>query len=88
MEAVQFINSLEDLKQAIKHPYRIGEFLSDDTQVFEVSNDDNENEALIQSYDEKNELYYAVNWEDDSLFTEDGIKIRSVYERVNELMDC
>jgi len=77
MEAT-FINSIEDLKQAINHPYRIGEYLCDDTQVFEVDSDMYVNEALIDTY-EPNELWYGINWDDDSLYTENGFKIPSVY---------
>ena len=72
------INSLEDLKIAINHPYRNGEFLCDGTQVFEVSDDDDEMVALIDSYG-PGELSYSVNWESQDLYTEDGIQIESVY---------
>jgi len=75
-----FINSLKDLKEACNHPYRTGEFLTDDSQIFEVSLDDNINECLIESYeDERNALTYHVNWEDNYLFTEDGTQIPPVY---------
>ena len=47
--------------------------------VFEVSNDDNDNQALIDSYDKKDQLFYEVNWEDTNLFTEGGKKIEAAY---------
>ena len=73
-----YINSLADLKKAINHPYRSGEYLSDETQIFEVTDDDNEMAGLIESYDADG-LFYAINWEDNTLFTEDGTQIESVY---------
>lgn len=77
---MNYINSLDDLKQAINHPYRSGEYLSDGTQIFEVSEDMNENECLIESYEgEPDALFYAVNWEGESLYTECGIEIESIY---------
>ena len=72
------INCIEDLKAAINHPYRIGEYLTDETQIFEVDEDMNVNEALIDTY-EDGELFYCINWEDDDLYTEQGVKIESVY---------
>ena len=73
-----YINSIEDLIAAYDHPYRMGEFLTDETSIFEVDEDDNINQALIDSC-EPDTLLYIVNWEDNSLYTEDGIKIESVY---------
>ena len=75
---LQAINTLEDLKEAINHPYRIGEFLTDETQIFEVDQDMDINECLIDTY-EPNELFYGVNWEDRYIYTEDGTKIEPVY---------
>lgn len=73
-----FVNSVEDFKELINHPYRVGEYFSDGTQVFEVPAELNEVEALIETY-EVNELEYHVNWEDSDLYTESGVKIESVY---------
>ena len=76
---MEYINSLTDLKRQQDHPYRIAEYLTDGTQVFEVSEDDDINLCLIESYEEENELMYLVNWEDSELYTEDGIKIEAAY---------
>lgn len=74
------INSMSDLKNAISHPYRGSEYFHDNTNVFEVSDDMNENQCLLESYEgEIDALLYCVNWEDDSLYTESGIKIEKVY---------
>ena len=72
------INNLIDLISARSHPYRGSEFLTDDTQIFTVSDDDNENEALIEGYEE-GELFYRVHWEGDDLMTEGGESIKAVY---------
>jgi len=92
---IDYINSLEDLKRAAAHPYRSGEYLNDGTNVFEVSIMDSDNEALIQSYEEPNQLFYMINWDDENLYTEEGVKIPPVYGteeltldgKINELYD-
>ena len=73
------VKTLEELKAACNHPYRSGEALSDGTQLFLVSDDNNENAALLEEYENDGGLIYFVNWEDDHLFTEDGQKIEPVY---------
>ena len=72
------ITSIEDLKIAINHPYRNGEYLCDGTQVFEVTDDDNEMMGLIESY-EGEPLTYSVNWEDQDLYTDEGVQIEPIY---------
>ena len=72
------INNIIDLITAKSHPYRASESLTDNTQIFLVSDDDSENEALIEGYEE-GELFYGVHWEGDDLMTEDGESIEAVY---------
>lgn len=74
------INSMFELKNAMSNPYRIGEYFTDGTMIFEVSDDMNENQCLLESYiGEKDALLYCINYEDDNLYTEDGVKIEKVY---------
>jgi len=73
------IHTLRELIEARNNPYRSSEYLFDGTQVFTVSDDDNENEALIESYGEEG-LAYGINWEDYDLYTEEGVKIESMYD--------
>ena len=74
------IKTIIDLKNAINNPYRMSEYLTDGTQIFEVSDDMNENQCLIESYEgEDYALLYNINYEDDNLYTEDGNKIESIY---------
>lgn len=77
MKAI-FINSLEDLKRECSHPYRSGEYLTDGTNVYPVEDKDEDNEALIETF-EQDELMYMVNWEGDCIYTECGVKIEPVY---------
>ena len=72
------INSLSDLREAINHPYRNGEYFYDGTQVLEVTDDEDEMTALIETYD-NGELSYHINWESKDIFTEDGTQIPSIY---------
>jgi len=74
-----YINCLNDLKRQLNHPYRAGEFLTDETSIFTVSEDNNINEGLIESC-EPGSLIYGVNWEDDHFFAEDGTKIEPIYK--------
>ena len=67
-----------DLISARSHPYRASEYLTDGTQIFIVSDDDSENQALIDSY-EGDDLFYDVLWEGEDLYTEDGIRVVAVY---------
>lgn len=73
-----YINSLKDLKEAESNPYCYGSYLTDGTSIFAIDADDNMNQGLIETY-EPNELIYEINWEDDSLYADDGTKIESVY---------
>lgn len=72
------INSLEDLKKASNHPYAMNGYLTDGTQIFDVTGNDEQDQALIDTY-EKDELDYDINWEDNNLFTEDGYQIKPAY---------
>ena len=78
LNTMTVINNIQDLKNAINHPYRSSEFLTDGTNIFEVSDNDYENEALIETYG-SNELFYSVLWEGEPIFTESGIEIEPVY---------
>lgn len=69
-------DSIDKFKELIDHPYRIGEFFVIDGEVVEVPDDIEEVKELINS---NKFIHYCVNWEDDSLFFEDGKKVQSVY---------
>ena len=74
------INTITDLENVINNPYRMGEYLTDGTQIFDVSDDMNENQCLIETYDnEEDVLFYDINYEDDNLYTENGKKIEMIY---------
>jgi hypothetical protein len=73
------INTLADLKVAIDHPYRASEYLTDGTSIFDVVDDENVNQALIDGY-EWDELEYMVLWEGQTIETEDGTLIEPVYQ--------
>ena len=75
----EYINCLADLKKQLNHPYRLGEFLTDETNIFVINEDDNNNSDLIESC-EPGTLIYMINWEDNYLFAEDGTKIEPVYK--------
>lgn len=71
------INSLEDFKQAINHPYRMGEyFFTNSGELIEVPENNNE---VLELIDEYGSLNYAVNYEDTDMYFENGKQIPTVY---------
>jgi len=74
------INTIEDFRTAINHPYRSGEYLTDGTSIFQVPDNEEEVICLIDSYEgEADALTYDVNWEDQNMFDEIGNQIKPVY---------
>ena len=69
------IKNIQDFKEAINHPYRMSEYFTDETNVYSVSDDINEVEALIECTEG---LLYCILWE-GNLADEDGNKIQPVY---------
>jgi hypothetical protein len=71
------IYNKRDFLEAIKHPYRIGEFfISPDGTILEVKTIIDVEEYLIFfPY-----LEYRINWEDQNLYASNNEKIHPVYE--------
>lgn len=74
----QRIHTLDDLIKIRSHPYRLSEYLTDETNIYEVNTDDNINEALLETHEPEG-LLYMVNWEYPGVYTEDGTRIPSAY---------
>ncbi len=76
---MQKINNIQDFLNAINHPYRSGEFFTNDEgNIFTVPDNMDEVQELIDSNDD---LIYGVNIQDDSLYSENGNKIPPIYEK-------
>lgn len=76
------INTFANFKEAIKHPYRASEFFFDnDGNVLEVPENENEIKELISQYNDCDlePLFYTVNWENEDLYTINGVKIDPAY---------
>ena len=73
------IFTIEDFKQAINHPYRSGEYFSDGSELFQVSDNIEEVQEFIESYECG--LEYHINWEDDMLYDNYGEQIEAVYTK-------
>lgn len=70
------VNTIEELKENLNHPYRMGEFISkQDGEIVEVPES---NEELIELL-EDGFVYYGINYEDNELFFENGTKVPMVY---------
>lgn len=65
----------EQLKELNLNPYNTSSFVTDESNVYTV-------EDFIEfreMYDYGQDFYYCINWENDSLYTEDGTKIETAY---------
>lgn len=67
----QLFATNEELKELDLNPYNISGFVTDGSNVYTV-------EDFIEfreMYDNGQNFYYCINWENDSLYTENGTKI-------------
>lgn len=70
------VNTLVELKNNLNHPYRMGEFIvKQDGEVLEVPETDEEMIELL----EDGFVHYGINYEDDSLYFENGKQVPMVY---------
>jgi len=78
---MQVITTLEHFRDAINHPYRIGEyFIDSDGNIFPVpEHEEGVIDLIFQAGEKKVTIFYSLNWEEENLFAENGTQIQPIY---------
>lgn len=83
MNDLHLVSDLEGFKNLANNPYRMHEYFTDwDGNIYPVPETDKGIvNFLIEAAEEEKPIFYAINWIDEKLFTEDGIQIPAAYLR-------